>query len=120
MGYMRHHAIVVTGFDSRIMDAHAKALELFARPADTGMLTHDPIASISDVTPEAVNGYRSFFVAPDGSKEWWSHSDAGNAARDELIEWISKDYSLSWAEIQYGDDDGVNKMLRHDSYEEED
>jgi hypothetical protein len=62
MGYMRHHAIIVTSWKRELLEqAHARAVEL-------GM-------SVSEVTGEVTNSYRSFLVAPDGSKEGWDTSD---------------------------------------------
>jgi hypothetical protein len=93
MGYIRHHAIVVTSWKKELLEeAHAKAVEL-------GM-------SVSDVTAEVTNGYRSFFVAPDGSKEGWGTSDRGDENRTALIEWFKdKAGYLDWVEVSYGGDD---------------
>lgn len=80
MGYIRHNAIVVTG-DSyeqaqvKFDLAHKKAVELF------GSLTTNPISTI-------INGYQTFFVAPDGSKENWGESDSYNEKRKELADYI--------------------------------
>ncbi len=35
-----------------------------------------------------INGYLSFFVAPDGSKEGWSESQNGDEAREKLTLWL--------------------------------
>jgi hypothetical protein len=106
MGYMRHHAIIVTSFDADLVtQAHAKATGL-------GML-------VTNITRDSVNGYQSFLAAPDGSKEGWDESDAGDARRAEFIDWLdSRRYeddstSIDWVEVQYGDDNGDNKVLRH-------
>lgn len=103
MGYIRHHAIVVTGMDewtgfktealATIHDAHAAALA----------------AGCAVVTPVAgpgVNGYSSFLVAPDGSKEGWDDSDSGDAARGRFIAWLrDANGYFSWAEVVLGSDD---------------
>lgn len=97
MGYMRHHAILVTSWNAeKIQDAHTKATELGC--------------AVSGIVGEVVNGYQSFFVAPDGSKEGWSDSDLGDQRRSEFIDWMRSKYFsdgssyLDWAEVQYGDD----------------
>ena len=100
MGYISHHAIVVTddGYGDFIDKAHAYAVELFG-PLVSGIIT------------SKVNGNRSFFVAPDGSKEGWDDSDIGDIDRGRLITYLRtfeyEDYStpLAWVEVQYGDDD---------------
>lgn len=78
MGYLRRHAIVVTGDDYEeskdILAAHAKATEIFPW--------------VSPICPPQVNGERSFFIPPDGSKEGWSDSDKGDERRNEFVEWL--------------------------------
>lgn len=80
MGYINHHAIVVTGDsypDAEIAfrKAYEKAKELL------GDL-------VSDVVKGKKNGYQSFFVAPDGSKEGWDLSDEHDLKRQELMNFI--------------------------------
>ncbi len=108
MGYMRHHAIVVTScFEDKILEVHGAARFLFK-------------GNVTSITGPVINGYRSFMVAPDGSKEDWSESEEGNTKRDEFIAYMKtfcyEDGSspLDWAEVQFGDGDGDNKILRSD------
>lgn len=87
MGNIRHNAIIVTGSDypdaiEKFDSAHQKARELF------GELVSEPIEGV-------INGYRSFFVAPDGSKEGWSESDQYDIKRRELCDFIDS--------LAYGD-----------------
>ena len=110
MGHMRHHAIVVSAsYGSTIDRAHAKAAEL-------GMVVSGIIAS-------PVNKVRSFFVAPDGSKEGWSDSDDGDVRRNVLIGWMSQQRygdgsgPLSWVEVQYGDDEQETLVVSHSDEE---
>jgi len=103
MGYMRHHTIVVTSWQAEAIEAaHAQATKIFPW--------------VSAISPEATNGYRSFFVPPDGSKEGWEDSDAGDNRRDAFIAWLEEAYKrrlwCTWVEVQFGDDDGVNKVTR--------
>jgi hypothetical protein len=106
MGYMRDHAIVVTGEHGDFIDrAHAKAIALGC--------------CVSEITAPVINSARSFFVAPDGSKEGWTESDAGDDRRAALIEFMdSLRYSdrsspLRWVEVQFGDDNGETRITRH-------
>lgn len=113
MGYMRHHAIVVSsclherGISSRplIELAHDKAVEL-------GM-------SVTGISGEdSHNGYRSFLVAPDGSKEGWGPSNRGDVRRAQFTEWLhSQRYDddstpIEWVEVQYGDDEDETKIIQ--------
>ena len=107
MGYDRHHAIVVTAFrEEDIVAAHAKALATF----------HE--YQVSPIQKAPVNDWWTFFVGPDGSKEGWSDSDAGDEARANFVSWIAARYETGgfyadWAELQYGDDHGECKIVRH-------
>lgn len=92
MGYMQHHAIIVTAYNDRIYPLHVKAIDIFGD-------------AVTEILPSAINGYRSFFVGPDGSKEGWPESDAGNARRQEFNEWLKENnQSHDAAEVQYHDE----------------
>lgn len=110
MGWMRHHAIVVTSWeDEWLEEAHREARAIFG-------------AQVTNITLPAVNGYRSFLVPPDGSKEGWEESDAGDKRRERFVAWLSAatyedgSTSLKWVEVQYGDD-GNDTRIVHDSEE---
>ena len=69
MGMIRHHAIVVTSFfleDAK--QARDIALQVFGD-------------RVSGLVGPVTNGYVSFFIAPDGSKEFWPESDQGDRNR---------------------------------------
>jgi len=110
MGYMRHHCIVVTSWNEKLLEeAHTVAKEFFQVTPNPGF----PDKKISEITPSSINGYASFLIAPDGSKEGWNTSDKGNEARDNFIAWIKSKLSIDWVEIQYGDDERETKITRH-------
>jgi len=100
MGYMRHHAIIVTSYNKeKIEKAHKKASTIFQ-------------TSITPITTEATNGYTSFLIAPDGSKEGWDDSNKGDEARRLFIKWIRMNSSsLDYVEVQFADDNGVNYII---------
>lgn len=98
MGWIRHHAIVVSSWNKELVgEARSKA-------ADLG-------CAVSEIVASPVNGYHSFFIAPDGSKEGWEDSESGDHRREAFKVWThSKRHedgssSLRWAEILFGDDD---------------
>lgn len=106
MGYMRHHAIVVTSWnEEKPFKAHTKATEI--------------LRQVAPITPPAVNGYVSFLIAPDGSKEGWSESNKGDDARGEFVAWLDEQKfgdgstSLPWVEIQLADDEEETKIVSH-------
>ena len=105
MGYIRNHAIVVTGtYGTFVEDAHTKAVEIFT--------------FVSNIVDVNLNGSRSFFIPPDGSKEGWEDSNLGDAKRDEFINYLNylryKDGGspLNWAELYFGDDSDESGILR--------
>lgn len=116
MGYMVHHAIIVTGSgredytpDDRhsVEDAHGFATATAARLG---------ACEVTDLTSRSTNGYRSFMVAPDGSKAGWNTSDEGDSTRSLIIEWLRASSGFfSWAEVQYGDEGADNRVTDHDA-----
>jgi len=105
MGYMQHHAIIVTSFaDERVIAAHAKAIEL-------GM-------SVTNITGAVTNGYTSFLIGPDGSKEGWGTSDEGDAKRAAMVDYLDaqryddNSTALDWVVVQYGDDEMDTHIVR--------
>jgi hypothetical protein len=102
MGYMCHHAIVVTSWnEAHIHEVIEKAKEIFPR-------------GVSNIVEGYVNEQYSFFIGPDGSKEGWPDSDEGDARRDEFVTWLSTQSLLycDWVEVQFGDDYHHTKVIR--------
>lgn len=96
MGYIRHHAIIITAYkDSLLKKAHVEAERL-------GLPT-------SPIVESHVNGYLSFFIAPDGSKEGWEDSNKGDLRRRAFKEWtfMQLSSSLDWIELSYDEDGKV-------------
>ncbi|AXQ68881.1 hypothetical protein HOU00_gp244 [Caulobacter phage CcrPW] len=114
MGIIRHHAIVVTSHDAdHLREAHAKAVEIFGEAQAS--LFGGNLASVSEITV-STQGHASFVIAPDGSKEFWDHSDLADKGREAFIVYLngerhadpSMSSGLAWAEAQFGgpnDDD---------------
>lgn len=89
-----HHAVVVTSWDpDKLMTAHTFAIEL-------GM-------HVSNISKRVTNGYASFCVFPDGSKEGWAESDDHDAKRAQFYRHLEKNRThLEWAVVRYGYDQG--------------
>lgn len=87
MGTQQHHAIIVTTCDS-ITDVQTKAEAI-------GCVCVGP-------SEEQINGYATLCIVPDGSKEWWPDSDAGNRRRAALREWL-KTTDHTWVEVAFGE-----------------
>ena len=99
MGYICHHTIVVCSWGDHINEAHDKAVDLFGE-------------LVSPIINGLTNGYQSFFVAPDGSKEGWNTSDEMNDNRNEFVIYLKSTY-CDWFEIQFGDENGHQYIVRH-------
>ena len=113
MGYMRHHAIVCTFWNAiPAAEAHIKATELFGEGTALGNI-------VSPVMLSSVQAYASFFIGPDGSKENWEHDIAGDEARASFISYLRETWpeQCDWALIQYGDDNGISKIVDHSDNE---
>ena len=105
MGYIAHRTIIVTSFDitwdepKLAETARKKAIEIFGE------------GLVSDMVDSVINGYKSFFVAPDGSKEGWPESDEGDVKREEFKKWLREQAyddgsnHYDWAEFRYGGDE---------------
>ncbi|HSN16443.1 MAG TPA: hypothetical protein VLT61_17545 [Anaeromyxobacteraceae bacterium] len=96
MGTVHHHAIIVTTWDKAGAEAaHDEARRIFS--------------DVTDICEASVNGYLTFFIPPDGSKEGWGPSDAGDERRDRFCEWLHaqryEDGSnrFAWVEVGYGE-----------------
>lgn len=100
MGYINHHAIIVTSFDKKQL---SEALEI-AKERDL---------LVTEIVASKINGYNSFFIAPDGSKEGWSDSDDGDACRGSFINNISHLDFVEWVEVSYSGDDNEAKICRN-------
>lgn len=107
MGYIKHHAIVVTSYkDEAINLAHAKAKDIFNQ-------------KVSEILESEMNSYKSFFIPPDGSKEGWEDSEKGDYQRKMFVDWIKEQNeedgsnSLDFCEFFYGEDNGWAQIENH-------
>lgn len=110
MGYIKHDAIVVTaGEKEQITAARKLALKLELE--------------ITDTVCTRSNGYYSFLIVPDGSKEGWEVSNEKNAARAKWIAaarncrslpWDHKDhFRVDWIAVRFGGDDEMGYATDH-------
>lgn len=132
MGHHRHHTLVVTSWDmDDLGEAHAKAGEIYAR--HLGEARGDGIGPhpvpVGPLIHGGSNGYMTFTVVLDGSKEGWATSNRSNEARAEFVEWLRKMTQspvgkerrlfIDWVEVEFGGDDPqFTKLLAHNGDEE--
>lgn len=115
MGYIKHHTIVVTGWEvEKLKEAHQKAKEVFENNFEREPY-EKPFASrlVSDIIQGLSNGQGSFFIAPDGSNEGWTTSNNGNNARKEFLDWLkNSDNYCDYVEVVFGGDDEYEAIVR--------
>lgn len=104
MGTTKHHTIIVTGVDEAINRAHDAATSTFKE-------------LVSPIIKSKMNGYMSFFIAPDGSKEGWKDSNEYDDKRKNYIAWLEDEINelgnyLDYAEICYSSDI-IPNILNH-------
>jgi hypothetical protein len=109
MGFIRHHALIVTSWNAdAIVLAHTEALRICQNERTWDQLAPVHTIPLSGITPPGINGYRSFCLYPDGSKEGWPESDIGDRVRAKLIAFMltqrHEDGSgpLDWVEVSFG------------------
>lgn len=100
MGTFQHRAVVVTGLIDEgyafgVHAAHALALRLY-EPVHLAHL-------VGAVIPSQMNGYGSFLIAPDGSKEGWDTSDQSDQVRALFKDELRSSLRVEWVEISYGE-----------------
>lgn len=99
MGYMRHHALLVTTWSKDRM---------------TDLVTFLLEEKIGHLGPHVtkVNDYHTVVIPPDGSKEGWDESDAGEEERQMVVAKIKTfthddgSNPFAWVLVRYGDDGG--------------
>ena len=106
MGYIAHNAIIVTTWNADAM------LGVVAKCASLG-------AEVIGPSKSEINQTQTILICPDGSKEGWEESDAGDRRRSELRDyfdtWKYEDGSspLEWCEVRYGGDDKAAVVVEH-------
>ncbi len=90
MSTYQHHAIIVTSmFDDEIEAAHHKAKAV--------------CLIVTDIHSGVSNGWRSFAVLPDGSKENWGPSDEFDRRRQHFLTWLEEQACVHYAEVSFGE-----------------
>jgi hypothetical protein len=101
MGYIKHNAIIVTGDADSASQARniADILGLYASP----------------IMCSQNNGYYSFFIPPDGSKEGWPDSLEHDKLRQRFKEVLKEkiDVFVDWVEVSYGGDTDRPLIVNH-------
>jgi hypothetical protein len=93
-----HTIVVSSSLEAELDAAHQEAERIFRW--------------VSPLSPEQANGWRSFFIPPDGGKEGGSASTDGDARRGDFIAWLQREQpQLNWCEVSFGSDLGYAERL---------
>lgn len=114
MGYMKHHAIVITSSNKKhIEKSRVKSLEIFQNYFEKDLISSDGTRMVSEIISGVINSQYTFMIAPDGSKEGWGTSDIGDNARDNLLDWMDEsDLYIDYVLVKFGGDDSENRIER--------
>lgn len=113
MGWIKHNAIIVTGWDAYGTDYSDDRRKKNITSIHKSVVDTIGKEWVSELSPEYVNGYRSFCVFPDGSKEGWEASDKGDSRRDSVVQILTEIGYTDWVEVEYGETEpGVTRSNR--------
>jgi hypothetical protein len=121
MGYIKHNALIIEihDFHSPLYDVYAEILRACndVRTEDGKYLN----IAVSPLMKSSVNCEYFVFIAPDGSKEGWKHSEAGDKFRDSLFKRITSKYpeSVDILDVRFGGDDGYVETKWYSAYGED-
>ena len=105
MGHTLHHTIVVTSWSGPDLFRAARKARLMG------------CAVIGPSAPQ-MNGYRTFCIVPDGSKDGWGTSDAGDTRRNQFVDWLNAQRDedggtcFDWFEASFGNPDENAEVSR--------
>ena len=104
MGYLKHHAIVVSSWrKTEMYAAHEKANDIFGKVSSFGYPSAEVL--VSDMMTGIANEQYTFFIAPDGSKEGWEPSNDCDDAREEFLNWLrDSQLFVDYVQISFGGD----------------
>lgn len=105
MGYIKHHAIIVTSsFRKDIENAHQIAVSVFKEIEF--VMYENPEKLVTGIYEGIANSQYTFCIVPDGSKEGWNASIECDNARNKFLSWMhGNDTGCDYVEILFGGDD---------------
>jgi hypothetical protein len=103
VGTISHDALIVTGWGEHIEKAHATAVSIAKETPQPSGSSLDWAVLVSPICPGVMNGYATFLVAPDGSKEWWEHSKIAAQMRRAIVEALQGHYMVTVVQIRFGE-----------------
>lgn len=109
MGLIQHHALVAITWDQ-------KSFECIVAQINERTDCDQFLLNVTKI-----NAYYTIIIPPDGSKEGWEESDAGDARRDWLLKIIAESEHAGrwdWIEVEFGElDAAICRERRRDNRE---
>lgn len=108
MGYIQHHAIIVSSWDDKKLANARKAAKQIFQPYQ-----------VSSIVKSVVNTSNSFFIGPDGSKLGWEQDAEGDSNREHFIKYLDENAHtdgsncLRYVEVMYADEEGKSEVVNH-------
>lgn len=107
MKQYKHHVILITARDRKLMDElRKKAKDFFLN----GLQAKTGFKLIGEITPSIIGEFYTMVIFPDGSKEGYETSDEADKIRAKIIDAIKEinhqkgTQEISYAEVSYGSD----------------
>jgi hypothetical protein len=99
MGYIVHDYILITHWDcEELKKVHKEICRIWKKYFDT--------SSVSSVIHSPINGYGTILICPDGSKEGWTESNYGDAARADILNYLKKQ-KIKSLKISHTEEDDI-------------
>jgi hypothetical protein len=114
MGFIKHHAIIVTCWRTKdIKEARGKAVEIFNKFCTQERGPAGCIV-VGEITEALINVQKTFLIAPDGSFEGREESDQADRARRNFLNWLDStpENHCEFAEVTFGGSDIKRNVLR--------
>ena len=101
MSWTKHNIITITSFSEDDLNKAIIGADLvFSK----GMITK-PLMS-------PTNGFYTFMIGPDGSKEGWPESDEGDAQRKQYLNWLrEKNLMIHACHISFDDNPETGALV---------
>jgi hypothetical protein len=102
MGTFINETIVVLGRSDKFDEVYSRAQSLFTNSDEefgrVGSL-------VSEVVETLRNNFRTFFIAPDGSKLGWDTYEEYSKRRQEFCEWMNEFGDVKYVFVKFGECD---------------
>lgn len=111
---IRHHVIVVTSNQKEKLEKIRKeVIELY----QSKMEAKNSSKLVGPIQESLINGFVTFLIAPDGSKEGYDASDDADRIRQLVVDLVrsfpsnEEEGYLQFVEVSYGQDDGKAQIV---------